>query len=142
MATNMGIEGVEEVQVVEDGVNAGHKLSVITNSPRIPKCYKVPSTTKTDANVKKLAPILVTGFTMPASISAPARSFICSSCRAAHRSIFQRRHASTSKTPAIYDVVAVGGGPVGLALLAALSTSTRIATILLRYLISPQNHRL
>ena len=45
--------------------------------------------------------------------------FICRQCRVATRRATQKRHASTS--PAIYDVVAVGGGPVGLALLAALS---------------------
>ena len=48
--------------------------------------------------------------------------FVCRRCRFAIKKASQKRHASTS--PAIYDVVAVGGGPVGLALLAALSKST------------------
>ena len=44
-------------------------------------------------------------------------AFACPACRSLKiRS--QRRHASTS--PDIYDVVTVGGGPDGLALLAAL----------------------
>ncbi|KMU89511.1 ubiquinone biosynthesis monooxygenase COQ6 [Coccidioides immitis H538.4] len=51
-------------------------------------------------------------------------SYVCSSCR---RGLLQKkRFASTSTTPQvpeIYDIVCVGGGPAGLALLAALRCS-------------------
>ncbi|KIV85205.1 ubiquinone biosynthesis monooxygenase COQ6 [Exophiala sideris] len=63
---------------------------------------------------------------MPPQIShrsGPAKS-VCGSCRRALLSPKRRRLASTtSSTPEIYDVVTVGGGPAGLALLAALKSS-------------------
>lgn len=54
--------------------------------------------------------------------SANAR-FVCGRCRQAlNLAAKRRRFASTASTsPEIYDVVTVGGGPAGLALLAALS---------------------
>ncbi|KAJ9495043.1 putative ubiquinone biosynthesis monooxygenase [Exophiala xenobiotica] len=63
---------------------------------------------------------------MPARISALTgrSSFICAQCRKALTAPKRRRLLSTSpKTPEIYDVVTVGGGPAGLALLAALKSS-------------------
>ncbi|KIW10324.1 hypothetical protein PV08_11286 [Exophiala spinifera] len=52
-------------------------------------------------------------------------SFVCAQCRKSLTSSKRRRLLSTtaSATPEIYDVVAVGGGPAGLALLAALKSS-------------------
>lgn len=49
--------------------------------------------------------------------------FVCGQCRQALNLLAKkRRFASTASTsPEIYDVVTVGGGPAGLALLAALS---------------------
>ena len=48
---------------------------------------------------------------------------VCRSCQKAIRHQSQQRHASSSSRPEIYDVVAVGGGPNGLALMAALKSS-------------------
>ena len=59
-----------------------------------------------------------------------SKLFACQPCRVALLQAFQRRYASTS--PVIYDVVAVGGGPVGLALLTALSTSHLSIPVVLR----------
>lgn len=67
---------------------------------------------------------------MPTRLSALTgrSSFICAQCRKALTAPKRRRLLSTSsKTPEIYDVVTVGGGPAGLALLAALSTLPRIS---------------
>ena len=47
-------------------------------------------------------------------------TYVCRACRHQLRRQIQRPFASSS-SPEVYDVVAVGGGPVGLALLAALS---------------------
>jgi hypothetical protein len=48
------------------------------------------------------------------------KGFVCHACR--HRLSQSRRgFASVTRQREIYDVVTVGGGPVGLALLAALS---------------------
>lgn len=52
-------------------------------------------------------------------LSGRIGNYVCKNCRAT-LSASQRRHASSN--PEIYDVVTVGGGPAGLALLAALST--------------------
>lgn len=52
-------------------------------------------------------------------VSKRVSASLCASCRAVTLQA-QRRFAS-STTPDIYDVVTVGGGPAGLALLAALS---------------------
>ena len=51
-------------------------------------------------------------------------AFVCSTCRARARLAARtsKRLASTLSRDEIYDIVAVGGGPVGLALLAAIST--------------------
>jgi hypothetical protein len=51
--------------------------------------------------------------------------YVCTSCRRS-LAIGKRRNFTTTspKKPDLYDIVAVGGGPVGLALLAALSMST------------------
>ena len=51
-----------------------------------------------------------------------ARPYVCSSCQQYLFRTKRRKFASSSSsTPEIYDVVSVGGGPVGLAFLAALS---------------------
>ena len=48
--------------------------------------------------------------------------YVCASCRRSLTTTRRQTFASaTQRTPDIYDVVTVGGGPVGLALLAALS---------------------
>ncbi|ETI26392.1 hypothetical protein G647_03169 [Cladophialophora carrionii CBS 160.54] len=61
---------------------------------------------------------------MPARISPRSSRFVCAQCRHALTSTQRRRFLSTSTTqPEIYDVVTVGGGPAGLALLAALKSS-------------------
>ncbi|KAL4811291.1 hypothetical protein BDV18DRAFT_155897 [Aspergillus unguis] len=51
------------------------------------------------------------------------RPYVCPSCRSAR--VFNRRQFGSKPAPAtdIYDVVCVGGGPAGLALLAALRAS-------------------
>ncbi|KAL6245070.1 putative ubiquinone biosynthesis monooxygenase [Rhinocladiella similis] len=64
---------------------------------------------------------------MPARLpgSGLRSRFICVQCRKSLTSLKRRRLQSTtaSSTPEIYDVVTVGGGPAGLALLAALKSS-------------------
>ncbi|KPI44878.1 Ubiquinone biosynthesis monooxygenase COQ6, mitochondrial [Cyphellophora attinorum] len=50
--------------------------------------------------------------------------YVCRTCRASLL-VPKRRHYASSATPEIYDVVTVGGGPVGLALLAALKASPK-----------------
>ena len=51
-------------------------------------------------------------------------SYVCASCRRTLATARRRSFATSSSKPTeIYDIVAVGGGPVGLALLAALSKS-------------------
>ncbi|EXJ78119.1 ubiquinone biosynthesis monooxygenase Coq6 [Capronia epimyces CBS 606.96] len=59
---------------------------------------------------------------LPATTS---RAAICAQCRKATLNPFKRRRfaSSISSAPEIYDVVTVGGGPAGLALLAALKSS-------------------
>jgi hypothetical protein len=53
------------------------------------------------------------------------RQYVCTSCRRSLAIANRRTFTTTSpKKPDLYDIVAVGGGPVGLALLAALSMST------------------
>ena len=48
--------------------------------------------------------------------------YVCSACRRRISTASRNRLLSTRAAPAdIYDIVAVGGGPVGLALLVALS---------------------
>lgn len=61
---------------------------------------------------------------MISMLGRSVRPYICSSCR--HHLLRTKRRkfsssSSSSSTPDIYDVVSVGGGPVGLAFLAALS---------------------
>ncbi|EXJ88499.1 hypothetical protein A1O1_05429 [Capronia coronata CBS 617.96] len=63
---------------------------------------------------------------MPASLPrTTSRLLICAQCRKALLNPSKRRRFATgiSSTPEIYDVVTVGGGPAGLALLAALKSS-------------------
>ncbi|EXJ56580.1 hypothetical protein A1O7_06924 [Cladophialophora yegresii CBS 114405] len=61
---------------------------------------------------------------MPARLSPRSSRFVCVQCRHALTSTQRRRFLSTSSTqPEIYDLVTVGGGPAGLALLAALKSS-------------------
>lgn len=57
---------------------------------------------------------------MKALRSSRLKGFVCEECQNRLRRS-QRGLASTSTPPEIYDVVTVGGGPVGLALVAALS---------------------
>ena len=62
---------------------------------------------------------------MPTRLLSTNSRFICLQCRQS-LPIKRRRFLSTSpskSTPEIYDVVTVGGGPAGLALLAALKSS-------------------
>ncbi|OQU94003.1 hypothetical protein CLAIMM_00429 [Cladophialophora immunda] len=62
---------------------------------------------------------------MPAKLSVADTRFICVQCRKTLSSSRRRRFASTnaSSPPEIFDIVTVGGGPAGLALLAALRSS-------------------
>jgi hypothetical protein len=56
------------------------------------------------------------------------RAYVRASCRRSLATAKRRTFAIRSpQTPDIYDIVAVGGGPVGLALLAALSMSANSA---------------
>ncbi|KAK2626733.1 hypothetical protein QTJ16_003908 [Diplocarpon rosae] len=63
------------------------------------------------------------------STSRLTSSFVCTSCT--RRLNRQRRTYGTAifKTPDIYDVVCVGGGPAGLSLLAALRSSPATANL-------------
>lgn len=59
---------------------------------------------------------------MQSSVLRTLRPYVCSSCQWQLLRTKRRRFASTSNpAPEIYDLATVGGGPVGLALLAALS---------------------
>src|ERR1700710_2147096 len=62
---------------------------------------------------------------MPPKLHSTNTRFICFQCRKSLTSPKRRRFLSTThaSTPEIYDVVTVGGGPAGLALLAALKSS-------------------
>ncbi|KAJ9615334.1 putative ubiquinone biosynthesis monooxygenase [Cladophialophora chaetospira] len=62
---------------------------------------------------------------MPTWLSSRSSGFICHHCRQSLLSSRKRRFLSTptKSSPEIYDVVTVGGGPAGLALLAALKSS-------------------
>ena len=60
---------------------------------------------------------------MPRTPHIRIGSYICGSYQKTVRRKSQRRHASTSSRAEIYDVVTVGGGPNGLALMAALKSS-------------------
>ncbi|KAL1953794.1 hypothetical protein VTO42DRAFT_2255 [Malbranchea cinnamomea] len=51
------------------------------------------------------------------------RPYICSSCRQDLRICWKRFASTKPAVPEIYDIVCVGGGPAGLALLAALRSS-------------------
>jgi ubiquinone biosynthesis monooxygenase Coq6 len=48
------------------------------------------------------------------------RPYVCPSCRRGVQSGRRRFTSNSDQIPDIYDVVCVGGGPAGLALLAAL----------------------
>jgi hypothetical protein len=59
---------------------------------------------------------------MKSSRALAGMPYVCASCRRSLKTTRRQTFASaTQRTPDIYDVVTVGGGPVGLALLAALS---------------------
>ncbi|EXJ74437.1 ubiquinone biosynthesis monooxygenase Coq6 [Cladophialophora psammophila CBS 110553] len=62
---------------------------------------------------------------MPAKLSVADARFMCIQCRKTLSLTRQRRFASTnaSSPPEVFDIVTVGGGPAGLALLAALKSS-------------------
>lgn len=51
---------------------------------------------------------------------ATLRAYVCPSCRSGIGSARRRLATQAGRTPDIYDVVCVGGGPAGLGLLAAL----------------------
>ncbi|KIX01864.1 ubiquinone biosynthesis monooxygenase COQ6 [Rhinocladiella mackenziei CBS 650.93] len=72
---------------------------------------------------------------MPARLSLSISHVVCSFCRKSLAPAQQRRFASKiASNPEIYDVVTVGGGPAGLALLAALKSSpitSRLKTALI-----------
>ena len=60
---------------------------------------------------------------MKPALTGSIRPYICSNCRQYLLHTNRRKFASISRSsPEIYDLATVGGGPVGLALLAALST--------------------
>ncbi|EPS33397.1 hypothetical protein PDE_08359 [Penicillium oxalicum 114-2] len=54
---------------------------------------------------------------------ATLRAYVCPSCRSGIGSARRRLATQAGRTPDIYDVVCVGGGPAGLGLLAALRAS-------------------
>ena len=59
---------------------------------------------------------------MKQSLKSLLRPYVCKPCR--HKLATSRRRGvsiSSSPKPELYDIVTVGGGPVGLSLLAALS---------------------
>ncbi|KIV95543.1 ubiquinone biosynthesis monooxygenase COQ6 [Exophiala mesophila] len=64
---------------------------------------------------------------MPSRLATSSRRFVCQQCRQASAPVKRRRFFTSStrlqQQPEIYDVVTVGGGPAGLALLAALKSS-------------------
>ncbi|OAP63910.1 ubiquinone biosynthesis monooxygenase COQ6 [Fonsecaea erecta] len=70
---------------------------------------------------------------MPAKLPVADTRFICVQCRKTLSSSARRRRlvstnafsasAASSSTPEVFDIVTVGGGPAGLALLAALKSS-------------------
>jgi ubiquinone biosynthesis monooxygenase Coq6 len=67
---------------------------------------------------------------MKATLGRSVGPYVCSSCQQQLLRTKRRKFASTSRTtPEIYDLATVGGGPVGLALLAALS---QYGSVLLR----------
>lgn len=80
---------------------------------------------------------------MPARLpgSGLRSSFICAQCCKSLTSSKRRRLLSTtaSSAPEIYDVVTVGGGPAGLALLAALSMFVCIPFPRTQRLIDPES---
>jgi hypothetical protein len=60
---------------------------------------------------------------MKPALTGSIRPYICSNCRQYLLHTKRRKFAFNSRSwPEIYDLATVGGGPVGLALLAALST--------------------
>jgi len=61
---------------------------------------------------------------MSLKLSISNARFVCGRCRQALNSTAKRRRfaSAAAPTPEIYDIVTVGGGPAGLALLAALSS--------------------
>lgn len=61
---------------------------------------------------------------MRALFSSGLRPYICQSCRRDAHIVRRKLSSKPSSIPEIYDVVCVGGGPAGLGLLAALSTTT------------------
>lgn len=95
------------------------EIHVITNFPTL----MLRLLTMTTSNVHHFRPnaeSITNTHIMTAIATKSVRAFLCRHCRVALRQTMRKRHASTSTSPEIYDVVAVGG-PVGLALLAALS---------------------
>lgn len=68
---------------------------------------------------------------MASIVVKEARPFVCRSCRlAVQRTTKRYRSTGSGHQPEIYDVVTVGGGPVGLALLAALSRMHKSLAVL------------
>ena len=59
-------------------------------------------------------------------VASRSSRYICQSCRSSLKRSTTRSYVTTTPNPNaedIYDVVTVGGGPVGLALLTAISMS-------------------